>query len=252
VESEATISFAEALDGVTVSLRLTTEAPCTACSGTGAAAGTSPRLCTTCNGTGEILRSQGGFALSEPCRECRGRGMVVDDPCPTCSGSGRARSARPVSARIPPGVPDGSRIRLKGKGAPGENGGPPGDLFIVVHVGADPVFGRSGDSVTVTVPVTFAEAALGGDIPVPLPRGGRVTLKIPPGTANARTFRIRGRGATRRDGSIGDLLATVEVTVPRTLSTQAREALAAFVAAAGEEDPRAALLDSAAGKAGEG
>ena len=114
-----------------------------------------------------------------------------------------------------PGVTDGARIRLKGKGAPGENGGPPGDLFIVVHVSADPVFGRAGDNVTVTVPITFAEAALGADIPVPLPRGGRVTLKIPPGTANGRTFRVRGRGATRRDGTIGDLLVTVEVAVPR-------------------------------------
>ena len=181
VESEATISFAEALDGVTVSLRLTTDAPCAACSGTGAAAGTAPRMCPTCNGTGQAVRSQGGFALSEPCRACLGRGMVVDTPCPTCAGSGRGQSARPVSARIPPGVTDGARIRLKGKGAPGENGGPAGDLFIVVHVSADPVFGRAKDNVTVTVPVTFAEAALGADIPIPLPRGGKVTLKIPAG-----------------------------------------------------------------------
>ena len=203
VESEATISFAEALDGVTVSLRLTTEEPCSACAGTGAAAGTAPRMCPTCSGTGQAVRSQGGFALSEPCRVCLGRGMVVDTPCTTCAGSGRGRSARPVSARIPPGVTDGARIRLKGKGAPGENGGPAGDLFIVVHVSADPVFGRAKDNVTVTVPITFAEAALGADIPIPLPRGGRVTLKVPAGTANGRTFRVRGRGATRRDGTHG-------------------------------------------------
>jgi molecular chaperone DnaJ len=241
VESEATISFAEALDGVTVSLRLTTEQPCAACSGTGAAAGTAPRMCPTCNGTGQAVRSQGGFALSEPCRACLGRGMVVDTPCATCAGSGRGRSARPVSARIPPGVTDGARIRLKGKGAPGENGGPPGDLFIVVHVSADPVFGRAKDNVTVTVPVTFAEAALGADVPIPLPRGGRVTLKVPAGTANGRTFRVRGRGATRRDGTMGDLLATVEVTVPRVLSDEARAALSAFVAAADEPDPRVHL-----------
>lgn len=242
IESEATIGFAEALDGVTVSLRLSTEEACAACSGTGAATGTSPRICPTCNGQGEVLRSQGGFALPDPCRECRGRGMVVDTPCPACSGSGRARSARPVNARIPAGVKDGARIRLKGKGAPGENGGPPGDLFITVHVGSDPVFGRSGDNVTVTVPVTYAEAALGAEIPVPLPRGGRVTLKVPPGTANGRTFRVRGRGATRRDGSSGDLLVTVEVTVPRNLPDEAREALTAFVAAAAEPDPRIHLM----------
>ena len=252
VESEATISFIEALDGVTVSLRLTTDEPCTTCSGTGAAAGTSPRLCPTCNGQGQVLRSGGGFALPEPCRECRGRGMVVDNPCATCAGSGRARAARPVSARIPAGVSDGARIRLKGKGAPGENGGPHGDLFIVVHVAADPVFGRTGDNVTVTVPVTYAEAALGAEIPVPLPRGGKVTLKIPPGTSNGRTFRIRGRGAGRRDGSVGDLLATIEVAVPHTLSDKARTALAAYAEAAGEADPRAALMSAAGNRPGVG
>jgi molecular chaperone DnaJ len=242
IESEATIGFAEALDGVTVSLRLTTDEPCKTCQGTGAAAGTTPRMCPTCDGAGQVLRSEGGFALPEPCRECRGRGMVVDDPCPDCSGSGHSRAARPVNARIPAGVSDGAKIRLKGKGAPGENGGPPGDLFIVVHVAADPVFGRSGDNVTIKVPVTFTEAALGGDIAVPLPRGGRVTLKVPEGTANGRTFRVRGRGAARRDGTNGDLLVTVEVTVPRGLSTEARAALQAFQEAAGEADPRSALL----------
>jgi molecular chaperone DnaJ len=244
VESEATIGFAESLDGVTVALRLTTEEPCGTCSGTGAAAGTSPRMCPACNGQGEVLRSQGGFALPDPCRECRGRGMVVDNPCQACSGSGRARSARPVNARIPAGVSDGSRIRLKGKGAPGENGGPPGDLFITVHVGSDPVFGRHGDNVTVTVPVTYGEAALGAEVPIPLPRGGRVTLKVPPGTASGRAFRVRGRGAARRDGSFGDLLVTVEVAVPRTLSEEARRALTAYVEAAGEPDPRADLMAS--------
>jgi molecular chaperone DnaJ len=252
IESEATIGFVESLDGVTVSLRLTTDEPCGTCQGTGARAGTAPRLCPTCDGQGQVLRSGGGFALPEPCRECRGRGMVVDDPCPTCAGSGRAKAARPVTARIPPGVSDGARIRLKGKGAPGEFGGPPGDLFIVVHVGADPVFARSGDNVTVTVPVTFPEAALGADIPVPLPRGGRVTLKIPPGTANGRTFRVRGRGATRRDGTNGDLLVSVEVVVPRTLPDGAREALDAYAAAAGEADPRATLISRAEARPGIG
>jgi molecular chaperone DnaJ len=176
--------------------------------------------------------------------------MVVDNPCATCSGSGRARAARPVSARIPAGVTDGARIRLKGKGASGENGGPPGDLFIVVHVSADPVFGRTGDNVTITVPVTYAEAALGAELPVPLPRGGKVTLKIPPGTANGRTFRIRGRGAGRRDGTVGDLLATVDVAVPHNLSDSARAALAAYVEAAGEPDPRADLMAAAAARPG--
>ncbi len=250
VESEATIGFVEALDGVTVSLRLTTDEPCTACSGTGAAKGTNPSMCAACNGTGQVVRSQGGFALTEPCRECRGRGITVETPCPTCSGSGRGRAARPVQARIPPGVTDGARIRLKGKGARGEYGGPPGDLFIVVHVSPDPIFGRVKDNITITLPVTFPEAALGAEIPVPLPRGGSVTLKLPAGTANGRTFRIRGRGATRRDGTFGDLLVTVEVTVPRTLDPRAREALAAFADAAAEPDPRAGLPPAGAAPGG--
>ena len=244
IESEATIAFAEALEGVTVSLRLTTDQPCPTCQGTGAKAGTTPRMCPVCNGAGEVLLSEGGFAVPEPCRDCRGRGMVVDDPCPDCNGSGRSRAARPVKARIPAGVSDGTRIRIKGKGASGENGGPPGDLFVLVHVSADPVFGRTGDNVTVTVPVTFVEAALGAEIPVPLPRGGRVTLRIPEGTATGRTFRVRGRGATRRDGSVGDLLATVQVSVPRNLPAEAREALVAFRDAAGEPDPRTGLMSS--------
>ena len=250
IESEATISFAEALDGITVSMRLATEEPCGTCAGTGAAPGTSPRMCPACDGQGEVIRSQGGFALTEPCRECRGRGLIVDSPCPTCAGSGRAKAARPVHARIPPGVTDGARIRLKGKGAPGENGGPAGDLYIVVHVHADPVYGRSGDNVTVTVPVTFPEAALGADIPVPLPRGGKVTLKIPAGTASGRTFRVRGRGATRRDGSMGDLLVTVEVSVPRNLPDGARAALAAYAEAVGEPDPRSGLFSATSDRGG--
>ena len=248
IESQATISFTDALDGVTVSLRLTTDEPCTTCKGTGAAMGTSPRLCVACDGHGEVLRGQGGFAMAEPCRTCRGRGMVADHPCATCSGSGRAKSARPVNARIPPGVTDGAKIRLKGKGATGENGGPPGDLFIIVHVGADPVFGRSKDNVTVTVPVTFAEAALGAEVPVPLPRGGTVTLRIPAGTPSGRTLRVRGRGATRREGTKGDLLVTVEVAVPRTLTHEARAALSDYAEAAGEPDPRAELMAQTDGR----
>ncbi|MGV1005385.1 MAG: DnaJ C-terminal domain-containing protein [Candidatus Nanopelagicales bacterium] len=245
VESEATISFTEALDGVTVSMRLTSEERCMKCSGTGAAKGSTPRLCPTCEGTGQVTKSEGGFGLPQPCRECRGRGLVVDSPCAECHGSGRAKASRPVSARIPPGVTDGARIRLKGKGAAGENGGPSGDLFIVVHVRPDPVFQRAGDHVTVTLPVTFSEAALGAVVAVPLPRGGKVTLKVAPGTANARTFRIRGRGATRRDGTVGDLLATIEVVVPRNLSDAARAALEEFRNVAAEGDPRAALLSQA-------
>ena len=167
VETETTLLFADAIDGSTVSLRLAGEGPCATCHGTGAKAGTMPRVCPTCDGTGQASKNLGGFALSEPCRECRGRGMVVDDPCTVCSGSGRAMSTRTIQARIPAGVADGQRIKLKGKGAPGERGGPAGDLYVKVHVTQDKVFGRSGDNLTVSVPVTFTEAALGAEIKVP-------------------------------------------------------------------------------------
>ena len=174
-----------------------------------------PRVCPTCEGTGQASRNLGSFAFSEPCRECRGRGLVVDDPCPACSGSGRAMSTRTIQARIPAGVADGQRIKLKGKGAPGERGGPAGDLYVRVHVTPHPVFGRSGHNLTVTVPVTFPEAALGAEIKVPAHRGAPVSVRIPAGTPNGRTFRVRGKGVRRTDGTNGDLLVTVHVQVPQ-------------------------------------
>jgi molecular chaperone DnaJ len=245
VETEVSLSFNDALEGVTVPLRLTGEAACPVCHGTGAKNGTVPRVCPTCEGSGHTSRNAGGFAFAEPCPECRGRGLVVDDPCPTCHGSGRGTSTRTVQTRIPSGVKDGQRIRLAGKGAPGEGGGPDGDLYVVVRVLWHPAFGRDGDNVTVTVPVTFPEATLGAPIPVPLPGGRSVTVKIPPGTANGRTFRVRGKGARRRDGTYGDLLASVEVEVPSSLDAAATKALADYSTARGQEDPRAALMRAA-------
>ncbi|MET8000651.1 molecular chaperone DnaJ [Nonomuraea glycinis] len=245
IESEVTLSFREAVEGSTVSLRLTSSAACTACSGTGAKAGTTPRVCPTCEGTGAASRNLGNFAFSEPCRDCKGRGLLVDDPCPVCEGSGRAKSTRTIQARIPAGVADGQRVKLKAKGAPGENGGPAGDLYIQTHVKPHAVFGRMGDNLTVTVPVTFTEAALGAEIKVPILKGMPVTLRIPPGTPNGRTFRVRGRGVTRKDGTMGDLLATVEVVVPKTLDDKSRELLNEFNTATAAEDPRADLIQRA-------
>jgi molecular chaperone DnaJ len=187
----------------------------------------------------------GVFALTEPCRECRGRGLVVDDPCPTCHGSGRGASTRTMQVRIPAGVKDGQRIRLRGKGAPGERGGPAGDLFVVVNVAPHPVFGRSGDNLTITAPITFDEAALGAEIKVPTLGSGPVTLRIPAGTPNGRTFRVRGRGATRKDGTRGDLLVTVDVVVPHSLSEEARAAVETLREHAGGGDPRAELFTRA-------
>jgi len=247
VESEITLGFNEALDGVTVPLRLASDAACDSCKGTGARAGTVPRVCPNCQGSGQTTRNAGGFAFAEPCAACAGRGLIVDDPCPTCHGSGRGVSTRTVQARIPSGVKDGARIRLKGKGAPGERGGPNGDLYVIVHVTPHPVFARKGDNLTVSVPVTFAEAALGGQVVVPTPGGGTVTLKIPAGTANGRTFRVRGKGVARKDGTKGDLLATVDVQVPTAMSDEAREALEKFVDAHGADDPRKDLLEAAKG-----
>ncbi len=242
VETEASLTFSDAIDGATVTLRLTDEGPCKVCRGTGAKAGTLPKVCPTCQGSGQSSRDLGNFALSEPCATCRGRGMVVDDPCPTCAGSGREMSPRTIRARITPGVADGQRIKLKGKGAPGERGGPPGDLYVRVHVSGHPVFGRSGDNLTVTVPVTFAEAALGADIKVPSHRGMPVNVRIPAGTPNGRVFRVRGKGVRRSDATVGDLLVKVDVQVPTELTDHAREALEKFKDATTGENPREELL----------
>ncbi|MCX5074627.1 molecular chaperone DnaJ [Streptomyces sp. NBC_00513] len=247
IESEVTLSFTEAVDGATVPLRMSSQSPCKACSGTGDKNGT-PRVCPTCVGTGQVSRgSGGGFSLTDPCADCKGRGLIAETPCDICKGSGRARSSRTMQVRIPAGVSDGQRIRLRGKGAPGERGGPGGDLYVVVHVDGHPVFGRRDDNLTVTVPVTFAEAALGADIKVPTLGGPPVTLKLPPGTPNGRTMRARGKGAVRKDGTRGDLLVTVEVEVPSELSDKAREALEMFRDATESQDPRAALFESAKG-----
>jgi molecular chaperone DnaJ len=245
ITAEVTLGFAEAVEGVTAPLRLAVPGPCATCHGSGAKPGTMPRVCPNCSGTGSVSRNAGGgFAFAEPCRECRGEGMIVDDPCPTCGGTGRGVTERALTVRIPPGVSDGSKVRIKGKGAPGDQGGPAGDLVVTVHVRPHPVFGRSGDNLTVTVPVTFPEAALGASIKVPTLGGAPVTLRVPEGTPSGRTFRVRGKGVPRKDGTRGDLLATVEVAVPQRVSTKAREALETYAAEAGS-DPRAGLMAEA-------
>jgi molecular chaperone DnaJ len=246
VEADVTIDFTEAVEGTTVPLRMTSERACPSCAGTGARAGTTPKVCPSCQGSGSTPRNLGGFAVSEPCQACRGRGMVVDDPCPSCKGSGRGVSTRTMNTRIPPGVTHGQKIRLKGKGAPGEGGGPNGDLYVTVSVRSHPVFGRRGDNLTVMVPLTFPEAVLGAEIKVPTLGGAPVTLRIPPGTANGQTMRVRGRGATRKDGTKGDLLVTLAVAVPSWVSPEARAALEAYAAATPEDDPRAEILAAAA------
>jgi molecular chaperone DnaJ len=240
VETDVTLSFGDALRGATVPVRLTTTGTCTTCRGSGASPGTTSRECPTCAGAGVTTRNQGGFAFSEPCRTCRGQGRVVETPCGTCAGSGVATSEKTLNVRIPPGVDDGQKVRLAGRGGPSDRGGPPGDLLVTVHVTPHPVVSRRGDDLLLTVPVRFDEAALGTLVTVPS-LDGPVTVRVPPGTSSGRTLRVRGRGVRRKDGSAGDLLATVQVTVPQQLSDDARRALEQFAAATADEAPRAAL-----------
>lgn len=184
----------------------------------------------------------GVFHMSEPCTECLGRGLIVEDPCPDCEGSGRGRSAKTMQVRIPAGVADGQRIRLKGKGAAGENGGASGDLYVSVKVTPHRLFGRSGNNLTLEVPVTFTEASLGAEITIPTLSGPNVKLRVPPSTPNGRTMRVRGKGARKSDGTMGDLLVTLNVQVPEGLTEEAKRALLEYAEKAHESNPRASLF----------
>jgi len=225
LEASLHLSFTDAVNGITTSVSLVSDATCSTCAGTGAAPGSSPVVCDACHGRGVLDEDQGVFSFSQPCRACAGRGMRVTDPCATCSGSGVERRPRQVKVRIPAGVSDGQRIRLKGRGALGRNGAPNGDLYVVVRVERHPVFGRSGRNLSLNLPVTFAEAALGATVKVPTLEGS-VSLKIPSGTPSGKKFRVKGRGVGAAGSAApGDLLVTVEVTVPEQLSDAARAAV---------------------------
>ena len=230
LEAELTLSFDDAIAGVTTSVHLTSDAACDTCRGSGAAPGTSPEICGQCHGRGVLDDDQGFFSLSQPCPRCGGRGRVVTDPCSTCRGSGIERKPRQVKVRIPAGVKTGQRIRLKGRGAPGRNGGPAGDLYVVVNVGNHAMFGRKGNNLTIEVPITFAEATLGAKVTVPTLNGATVTLKVPAATPSGKTFRVKGRGVKTKKAT-GDLLVTVKVDVPSELSDEQRAAVEALDAA---------------------
>ena len=240
LEAELHLAFDEAVRGVTTAVNLTSDAPCHTCHGSGAAPGSTPVTCTRCGGRGVLDENQGMFSFSQACPQCAGRGSVVEDPCPTCRGTGVERRPRDVKIRVPAGVQDRQRIRLKGRGGPGRNGGPAGDLYVVVRVRPHDFFGRTGRDLTLTVPVTFAEAALGADVTVPTLEGEPVKIRLPAGTRNGRTFRVKGRGVATKKGT-GDLLAAVEVAVPQKLSAAERKAVESLAAAAGDESPRAHL-----------
>jgi molecular chaperone DnaJ len=225
VEVEVTLSFEDALRGLETRIPVELETTCRECGGTGAKPGTAPKICPECNGRGVLAESQGLFALSQPCPRCRGNGTVIEDPCPSCAGSGRERRTKRYTVKIPAGVADGTRIRLKGKGEAGYGGAPAGDLYVVTRVADSPIYQRRGADLVVNVPVTFAEAALGASVEVPTPEGP-VSLKIPAGSQDGKLIRIRGRGAPKlKGGGRGDVLARVRIDVPKRLTKAEREAL---------------------------
>jgi molecular chaperone DnaJ len=239
LETEVRISFEEAMSGTAVPLRIQGPSACPVCGGSGAQPGTAPDVCPQCQGTGTVAEDQGFFSLSRTCPRCGGSGQVIPNPCERCGGSGTVRTTREFSVRIPPGVKDGQRIRLSGRGEPGPTGSRPGDLFVSVKVAPHRLFGRKGSDLTLEVPVTFAEAALGANVKVPT-LNGAVTLKVPAGTPSGKTFRVRGKGAPRPKGGSGDLLVTVRVDVPSKLSKEEKELLSQLQSLE-KESPRKGL-----------
>ncbi len=229
LDAQLHLSFLDAVNGVTATVNVTSDVACSTCGGTGAAPGTSPVICSKCGGRGVVNDNQGLFSFSQPCRECGGTGMRVETPCRNCSGRGVERRGRQVKVRIPPGVEDGQRIRVKGRGGAGANGGASGDLYVSVHTTQHALFGRQGKNLTLSVPISFPEAALGATIAVPT-LDKPVGIKVPPGTRSGRVFRVKEHGVPARSGA-GDLLVTVEVAVPQKLTDAEREAIEALASA---------------------
>ena len=231
LETELHVDFLDAVHGVTTTVNVTSDAACSTCGGSGAEPGTFPTPCPHCHGTGAIAIDQGPFSVSEVCPTCGGRGQTIEHKCKACRSTGVERRRREVKVRLPAAVRDGQRIRVKGRGAAGRNGGPPGDLYVIVHVAPHPIFGRSGKNhLTVEVPITFAEATLGAHVKVPT-LGAPVTVKVPPGTQHGTTVRVRGRGIAPTTGDPGDLLVTFSVVVPEQLTADQKDAVEALAEA---------------------
>jgi molecular chaperone DnaJ len=226
VEATVSLSFEDSLRGIETRIPVDVDTACRECGGSGARPGTAPKICPECNGRGVKAESQGLFALSQPCERCRGNGTVIEDPCPKCAATGRERRTKRYTVKVPAGVKDGTRIRLKGKGEPSTSGGEPGDLYVVTRVAPSPKFERRGNDLVIEVPVSYAEAALGATVEVPTPYGDRLSLKIAPGSEDGKLLRMRGHGAPRlNNGGKGDLLARVRIAVPKKLTKREREAL---------------------------
>ena len=239
LQVDVTVSFDDSLHGVTVRVPVDKPDTCATCHGTGAKPGTTPKVCPECQGRGSISRNLGGFAMPQTCPRCHGNGTIIDEGCPACGGSGVQHATKRYAVKIPAGVKDGSKIRIKGKGEAGLRGGPSGDLFVRVHVEPDDLFERRGDDVLLEVPVTISEAALGTSVRIPTPGGGHVALKVPAGTQDGRTLRVRSKGAPRLKGGQGDLHVKVRVRVPEKLTKEQRQLFEKLGATL--PDPRAAV-----------
>ena len=222
------LSLEDAVQGVTVKVKIPTHVKCGACNGSGAKKGTSPTTCTTCGGQGQVRMQQGFFSIQQTCPRCKGAGKIITDPCVVCHGSGQVQETKTLSVKIPAGVDTGDRIRLAGEGEPGENGGPPGDLYVQVRIKPHPIFKRIGNDLACEMPISFATAALGGELDVPT-LAGRVRLKVPPETQTGKVFRLRGKGVKSiQQRGVGDLLCKVVVETPVHLNQKQKELLQAF------------------------
>ncbi len=225
LETTVSLSFDQAIAGAQVPVTVTTHSACTTCRGTGAKPGTTPKVCPVCQGRGVESQGQGVFSITRPCNRCGGAGTVIEDPCPTCEGAGRLRELKKYRVNIPPGVKDGSRIRLAGKGEAGLRGGPAGDLFVVCNVAGSPVFARSGDNLEVEIPITVAEALGGADVEVPTLDGTK-RLRVPAGTRHGTVQRLRGEGPPKvGGGGRGDIHYRFVIDVPKGLNDEQKEAV---------------------------
>ncbi len=222
------VSLEEAARGTETKIRIPTLEACGTCHGSGAKPGTTPTTCSTCGGHGQVRIQQGFFSVQQTCPRCGGTGKMVSDPCPSCHSEGRVKKHKTLSVKIPSGVDNGDRIRLGGEGEAGVNGGPPGDLYVVVHLKEHPVFKRHGDDLHCEMPISFATAALGGEIEIPT-LDGHAKIRIPPETQSGKVFRLRGKGIKGvRSHAPGDLLCHMMVETPVNLSERQRELLREF------------------------
>ena len=231
LQYELELTLEEACNGTEVRISVPTRETCDTCDGSGAREGSSPSACTTCNGVGQVRMQQGFFSIQQTCPRCHGAGQVIDDPCTSCRGDGWVRGTNNLKVKVPAGVDTGNRIRLSNEGEAGENGGPPGDLYVEIHVKAHPIFQRDGSNLYCEVPINFTVATLGGELEVPT-LDNRVSLRVPEGTQTGKMFRVRGKGVRAvNTAGIGDLICRVQVETPVNLTRRQRELLEEFQAA---------------------